>query len=600
MKYMIKLNRTFFLLTVTGLALASSCTKFANPEPQFEEYTAEVDTAMKRKVLVIAVDGLVGSQIKEYKPTTIGKLMEHSKYSYEAKADQNTDSPASWASLLTGYPSSQHKIIQESYMPSIDLEDDHAPLEFTPSLINRIEGTNKRLKTATVVQNLTMSNMLLADADFNNVESSDKGVEQKAIALLTDQKPDLSIVQFNGLLDAGKDGGFVVQNVKYKAALDQIDAYIGSIVAAIEAGDNFEKESWLIVITSPHGGSTEGSIGGVSDNEINTFSLYYNKGFKPLELKAESMTYFHANGYLPGTYNYYSSTDRPRRIEKMGVRAQSPAGTGSDVFNASTLSSKSITYDYKIKLEPEGFWNMQYNFTYNMILGKDADERSSTKGWNLYSGGYGTDFMYNFSNGATSISVPFPRGTDGEWHHYALSYKELSNSSTMVDVYVDGVKAASQTIAMGLVAFENQEPLTIGFTNISNFFAIPNYLISDLRVWNKSLTESEVRQIACLSRVGEENELYSNLLAHYSNFGGNNWINEVDNSSYPNLALSGNPSIIFIKNYSICTASDDAVYLQNIDLFTEIFYWLQLEINDDWKMPGTEFLNNFLGEFFEQ
>lgn len=604
MKYMIKLNRTFFLLTVTGLALASSCTKFANPEPQFEEYTAEVDTAMKRKVLVIAVDGLVGSQIKEYKPTTIGKLMEHSKYSYEAKADQNTGSPASWASLLTGYPSSQHKITQESYMPSIDLEDDHAPLEFTPSLINRIEGTNKRLKTATVVQNLTMSNMLLADSDFNNVEASDKEVEQKTIALLKDQKPDLSIIQFNGLLDAGKDGGFVVQNEKYKAALDQIDAYIGSIIAAIEAGENFEKENWLIAITSPHGGSTTGGIGGVSDNEINTFSLYYNNRFKPLELKAESMTYFFANGYFPGTYNHYSfgSNGRTRTFPTIGVRAQSPGDASSNVFNANSTPDGSITYDFKYRLHEDNVWKGLdftggYAFWYNYFMGKDAAANNANAGWHLY--GQNVNFKLRFQDGTNTQEVEFTRGTDGEWHHCTFTFGKLSANSTSISVYLDGALIKQQNIAMGVDAFANSEPLTVGFNTQRTDLGYSFYDIADFRVWKTALSETDVRQISCSKNIEESDPLFNSLLASYQSFEENVWINKLGTSA-PAMTLSGTPSISFAKNYIPCQSPATEVYLQNIDLFTEVFYWLQLEINDDWKMPGIEFLNNFLSEFFEQ
>ena len=594
-------NSIFSFGVLMALFSVASCTKFDNPTPEFEEYTQDIDTTIRRKVLVIAVDGLVGSQIKEYQPTNIAKLMENSKYSFEAKADNNTNGYASWATLLTGYPSSQHHVTKESFMPDIDNSVEHGDFDFTPSIIYRIENTKKGLKTASVVQNTNMNTMFLGDADYNNVETSDKDVEQKTIKLIETNKPDFSIVQFKGLDEAGKDGGYLVSNAKYKAALDQIDTYIGNIVNAVEKNDNYTKENWLIILVSPQGGTATGTNGGATPDEINTFSLYYNKSFKKLELKSGSMNYLFLNGYFPGTYTHNYGVEK-RTFNTLGVRAQSPAGSSSNVFNANSTTTKSITYEFKYRLREDNVWKGLpfaggYVYWYNYFMGKDASSNSNTtKGWHLY--GQNLNFQLRFENGSKTEAVEFTRGTDGDWNHYSFVFEKVTDDKTKITVYLNGVNIKSQEIAMGVDQFANEEPLTLGFNTQRTDLGYAHYDLSDVRVWNRALTADEARDLACQKDISESNKLYPSLIAYYQNFSGNTWLNLLDNN-VPDLTISGSPEMRSTKNYTTCDQPADVVYLQNIDLFPEVYYWLNLEVNEDWKMPGLEFLNNFLGEFWK-
>lgn len=593
--------RVCSFLFLTAVMLSTSCTKFPNPPVQNEEYSDIVDTTVKRKVLVIAVDGLVGSQIKSYKPTNIAKLMEHAKYSYETKADDNTNPYASWATLATGYKSYNHKITQESFQVNINTSREHVDYELTPSVMYRLERANSKMRTASVIRNPTLNMKLFADADSNRLANSDAQAEQLLMNIVKQDKIDFIFGQFNGLVAAGQNGGFVVSNTNYKSTLDQIDKYIGNVVAAIQNRESYAKEKWLIIICSPHGGTASGKFGGTTLDEINTFSLYYNKSFLPLELRAEAMSYMHANGYFPGVYHPIDdiNNEKTRLFSRIGVHAQSPAGTASNIFNASMNTSKAISYDFKIALQNEGVWNNGPSYKKVSLLGKDLDDRIETKGWFLYGGQNGDDFKLVFQNGARQDSVEFNKANKGnDWRHFVFTFKQASSTSTSIEVFENGISLVTQTINMGLTEFENQDPLTIGFTPISQLYAIPNFYISNFRIWNKALSVAEVKTIGCKNTIENSDPLFGNLVAYYRYFTEDKkWGNSISKSA-PDLVVSGDATSRITRFYSLCDLPIGSTYLQTVDIIPQIYYWFDIEFPGDNKLEGKEFLNTYLEEFY--
>ncbi|WP_159634430.1 alkaline phosphatase family protein [Sphingobacterium composti Ten et al. 2007 non Yoo et al. 2007] len=602
MKQLIIKNRVCSILFLITVFLLTSCTKFPNPPAQNEEYTEIVDTTVKRKVLVIAVDGLVGSQIKAYKPANIAKLMEHAKYSYETKSDDNTNPYASWATLATGYKSYNHKITQESFQVDIGTGKEHADYELTPSIMHRLERADSKLRTASVIRNTTMNAKLFADADTNRLANSDAQAEQLLLNIVKQEKIDFIFGQFSGLVAAGQNGGFVVSNNNYKSSLDQIDKYIGNVVSAVESRETYAKEKWLIIICSPHGGTSSGKFGGTTLDEINTFSLYYNRSFLPLELQSESMSYMHANGYFPGVYHPIDdvNNERTRLFSRIGVHAQSPSGVASNIFNASMNSSKSVSYEFKISLQNEGVWNNGSSYKKASLLGKDLDDRVETKGWFLYGGQNGDDFKLVFQNGTKQDSVEFNKANKGnDWRHFVFTFKQLSSNSTSVEVIENGLSLAIQTINMGLAEFENQDPLTIGFTPISQLYAIPNFYISNFRVWNKALSLEEMKNIGCKNTIENNDPLFGNLVAYYRYFTEDKkWLNSINNNA-PDLIVSGDATSRITQFYTFCDLPVGSTYLQTVDVIPQIYYWFDMELPGDNKLEGKEFLNRFLEEFYK-
>ncbi|SMG51056.1 LamG-like jellyroll fold domain-containing protein [Sphingobacterium psychroaquaticum] len=586
--------KIFYTSVFVALFLSVGCTRYDNPQPSFEEYELPQDTVIKNKVLVITVDGLVGAQLKEYKPTVMAKMLEKSKYSYAAQSDLDTKDPASMVTLLTGYPSSIHKVVSESYLPVFDPSKPHAELGVTPSVIYRLEEKDSKNRTAAIMRNMAVTNSFLGEADFSAVETSDEEVKAKAVNFLKNNNTDFMFVQLSEVQTAGVDGGFLISNPKYKAALDKADAQIGEIKAALEARANYANENWLIVVCSSHGGTATGDFGGVSMSEMGTFTMYYNKDFLPVELKADPMSTFFANGYFPGTYTHYDGK-ATRTFSETGVRAQSPAGAGSNMFNPSTTGE--MTFEFKMKLREDNFWAGLsfaggYRNYYNYFLGKDASDGTNA-GWHIR--GQDMALRLRVQNGSATDELEFSRGTDGLWNHFTIVFKAMG-TKTLATVYVNGTRAASKEVPYAVAAFQNTEPLTIGFNTSDTRMAFVNADMADVRVWNKAMDDKQVDELACMKWVANDYPLRSNLVAYYSEFNGATWKNTAGTSA-PDMTLSGRPAVNVLSNYKPCKTGAEEVFVQNIDLVPQVFYWMNITANDNWKLSGNVFLKNFENEF---
>src|SRR5690606_16264080 len=122
--------------------------------------------------------------------------LEHSKYSFESIADENTSDPASWATMMTGVGHSKHGINSESYLPAPDPSDPHHSGDYYPSIFYRIAEHDPQLVTTAITQATGLANILLMDAGQSFVEDNDEKAKEKAVEQLTENNPDLLMVQF--------------------------------------------------------------------------------------------------------------------------------------------------------------------------------------------------------------------------------------------------------------------------------------------------------------------------------------------------------------------------------------------------------------------
>ena len=583
-----------FAITIIG------CTKYFNPEPKFEEYEQETEKTLKRKVLIISVDGLVGKELEKKIPTNLSQLMKTGKYSFDALTDNNTTDPASWVTMMTGYNSDTHHITDDSYLPQPDTEHPHDEVSFSPSIIYRLKQVQSSLRSAIIVQDEGIGNILLMDSDENTVVNSDERVKEEAVKVFNrDVVSDLVILQFKDVLKAGIASGFDADQMQYAQAIEKVDSQIGEIITSINTREDKEYEDWLIIVTSSHGGAQK-SYGGNSFAERNIFTLYSYKHFLPQELKAETMQYAFLNGYFPGTYTHNGGV-ATRTFTELGVRAQSPAGAASDMFNAMSTPTGSITYDFKFRLREDNVWAGysfagSYTYWYNYFLGKDASSNSANAGWHLY--GQNTNFKLRFQDGTNTQEIEFGRGADGSWHHYSFIFEKVNNTSTIVKVFLDGVHLVTQTIPMGVNAFSNSEPLTLGFNTQRTDLGYAHYDLADFRVWNRSLTDAEARSIACINEVNSNNPIASSLIAYYRELTSSQWINILDNNA-PDLTFSNTPSVNITGNYMPCEQPTDEVFVQNLDIVPQVFYWFGLKPHETWGFQGEVFLSKFELEFLK-
>lgn len=570
-------NISIILLTAMSF---TSCKKYYNPELKFEEYEQEQDKTVKRKVLIISVDGLVGKEIKKRVPANIAELMKTGKYSFDALTDINTSDAASWATMMTGYTSSKHHIESESYLPGANSDDPHGEVNFVPSFIYRLEDKEPSTRTSIVVQDAGLGNVLLMDADDNILVNSDEEVKKEAVSLLSKTSPDLMVVQFKDVLRAGISDGFSIEEATYADALTKVDTYIGEIIKTLKSKENYPYEDWLIVVNSNHGGVGK-SYGGESFQERNIFTLYSQKDFKSLELVPDIIV-------SPRFYGYDGTESGP----KEGVRARNLTEASGEI-NYNAAKTGKITIEAKVKTNKNAAGNWSY--IYPPFISKLSGRTGSTPGWSFFRAGNNVAFWCG--DGSTAIEITGgPVSINDQWTHITGTIEGIGSSVTS-KFYINGTKVAELTKAMNINNITSTSPLTFGFQPYVFVGGFIDTHIADVHIWNTVLSEDEIRDNSRRIGVAEDHVKKANLVGYWPmDDGGNILYNKVQ--GMPNIPLQGNFQYKVLGN-NLPFVDESSVLIQNTDVASQVFYWLGIKPNDTWALEGSVFLSKYEIEFLK-
>lgn len=91
----------------------------------------------------------------------------------------------------------------------------------------------------------------------------------------------------------------------------------------------------------------------------------------------------------------------------------------------------------------------------------------------------------------------------GQWHHIAASFSDYNYNR----VYIDGVLVVEGTSFSGS-ACDGSRPVRIASREDGQFL---NAYVDEVRIWNKALSQTEIRQNMCKKLTGTE----ANLIAYY-------------------------------------------------------------------------------------
>ena len=581
-----KLFRNLSIIFFAAISL-SSCTKYFNPEPVFEEYEQDQEKFVKRKVLVISVDGLVGRELEKKVPTHIAELIKKGKYSFGAITDQNTSDVASWVTLMTGYNSNKHNIIDDSYLPSASSDNPHGDISFSPSLIYRLESLEASLNTSIVVQDDGLANILLMDADNNVLAADDAKAKQEAITILQKEKaPDFMVVQFKDVLKAGKKSRFSADEAEYATAIQEVDNKIGEIVKALDDRENKAYEDWLIVVTSNHGG-IDNSYGGESFAERNVFTVYAQKDFKSQELKSDMMNAMRFWGYSAAP---------------AGIRALNTESGSSNDFNMDTSGELTVEVKYNWASPKTVEWSKNYTavgdntFWYAPLVAKKAGVGGGSVGWGFYS--WNVNIVFSVSDGSKSINVETNRA-NGSWAILTGRIKKLTNGDAEVSIFRDGIFVQSQIIQGFNFAAANTNDFIVGYPNSVNY-ELPDFSLANVRIWKRALTDQEIRTNSCKGELLETDLNDSKILGEWN-------LNNVDNDKISNSVKNGRnlffqgikPAFFTEQLYTPCERDASEVLVQSIDLAPQVFYWLGYKPHDNWALSGKVFLADYELEFLK-
>jgi predicted AlkP superfamily pyrophosphatase or phosphodiesterase len=105
-------------------------------------------------------------------------------------------------------------------------------------------------------------------------EKDDALAAAEAVRLLAKSNPDLLFLYLGQVDETGHQEGFHPSVVPYVRAIERVDALVGDVLAAVEKRPSRDKEEWLVIVTSDHGGQGKDHSGGHGIPEIlNSFLI---------------------------------------------------------------------------------------------------------------------------------------------------------------------------------------------------------------------------------------------------------------------------------------------------------------------------------------
>ncbi|WP_300597417.1 alkaline phosphatase family protein [Niabella sp.] len=488
-----------------AVALAAGCKKYPSVPPVFEKQELNADS-VKRKVLVISIDGLPGNELKAATGlNNIATLLKTAKFSYaEARLSKPATDGASWASLLTGVIPATHGITDSSFeFNNTDPASSDGRVPYAMDIF-RILNVNKPSYTSALVSPwANLARYVARTATYSYGVLNDAVVKDSAVSLLKrDTSLSLLVVNFNEVALAGKAAGnYSLSNPAYKTALEKADGYIGNILQAMNARPGKSQEQWLVMITSGPGAVAN-----------------------PLP------------GFLICAYPSFTSQE----VKKVGystVLFNDDTSTYAYVPNPQLYDAK-FSDEFTVQVRTYNLNGVQYPGLLSKSTPKMKNDDLSIKGWmwlNVGSGnvnyepnlGSGTKKYNSTNTGAFNVN---------EWHTYTMRVKITSATNRNVSMFVDGNPKGS-VFDIGNVDFSNPaEPLKLGYRRVDNFFAPMQFYASDLVYFNTALPDSIIKNYVNLADFSRH-PYYKNLTGWWP-------LDDATGNVVYNYALTGSDMVL--------------------------------------------------------
>jgi predicted AlkP superfamily pyrophosphatase or phosphodiesterase len=236
-----------------------------------------------KKVLFIGLDGTRFDAIEKATTPNLDALMKDGIYSDtclilgDRYQKNDTISGPGWSSILTGVWADKHGVHDNSFLGS--------HYKDFPHFFARLKEVRPDAKTASYVTWEPIHKLIVSAADESkNYEQKDHTTADydrydheaaaAAVKMLREGNPD-ALFFYVGQIDvAGHTNGFHPSVPQYIEAIERGDEIVGRLVDAVKARPTYDKEDWLVVVTSDHGGKGTGHSSGHKVPEIlNSFLI---------------------------------------------------------------------------------------------------------------------------------------------------------------------------------------------------------------------------------------------------------------------------------------------------------------------------------------
>lgn len=551
-------------LLIACLITNQSCTTYDTPTSIAGEIADNgVSNAVQRKVLWINIDGAVGKVVKEVMPQRIALMLKNSKYSWDGLSDyrilksEKNEDPVTWTTMLTGVVPEKHNVVDDSYTPEVNLDPTNlgGSVVYHPNILHYISEADPTKKTLCVTPWQTLNNNMLNNATETVTTDGDESTKNIVLDRLKNRDYSFTLVSFSGMLNAGKAGGFTSTNSNYVAALGKIDAYIGQMLDTIKGRKNAYNEDWLVVVASNHGGSATGHYGGTSDDERNTFGLFYFPHYA--EQVMDGKTFEAA---------YFDKNNSARISDSLGYY--------------SIPADKAYTLEFVMRMNPRSDGRYDGD-NWNRIMGKNK--------WGIYRQRKSVSFRIESTTSTSALERAINCFNDAAWHSYCagMGVKTLGNRNYTLSY--DGQPVASEmTNAVSTIA--DKSNFTIGGSGIPT-----SYNVSEIRMWNITFDNRTTLEHASMLDIPATDASYNHLIGYWklkkSSLAADGITLKNEIAGMPDLIFSNVPVFAKFANTLPAYRSSGNLIFENVLIAPQILYWLRTGV--DSSFDGTLFLNNY-------
>ncbi len=225
-----------------------------------------LDAAERTKhVLAIGIDGLRTDALDAANTPNIDALKKNGSFSNQCKIlgsryqKNDTISGPGWTSYLTGVWADKHGVH--------DNEFGGRRINRYPHMFNLLKQQYPDYRTASFIDWFPIDKYIVSKADVrvgfeahgsDGYTVFDKDIADRAVKVLAEQDVRATMVYFGATDENGHRFGFHPSVPQYMKAIETVDQHVGRLMKAIASRSDYEREDWLVVISSDHGGEGKG------------------------------------------------------------------------------------------------------------------------------------------------------------------------------------------------------------------------------------------------------------------------------------------------------------------------------------------------------
>ncbi len=424
-----------FLLTFYSLLLAAS------------QLMAQQTTP---KVLVMTLDGMNANVWESAYTPNIDMLIKNATYTYNGLTLGPAYNATTWSSVLTGVWPEKHKVEDETYAGN-----DFATY---PHFFDYFEANG--IKTASITRDASIATQIPSDISYKATYSTDDQVIAEAAAYIKDNAGvGAFFVQIDQALRTAETEGFDARRAEYLKAIQYYDEQVGDIIEAVTQRSGYANENWMIVLTTNHGGNTDGTYGGNTREETTPFIIFSGDYVRNRQFLLDILTAEkgkdNAVFLRPGLTEYV-------KIKKTGTKLDDMAD-----------------FTVELRVKPK-------DATSDPVIIGDKDWGSGgNPGWLLSR--RGSKWKFNIANQTRSrrdINLGDDANIEDDlWHHIALSFDKDKEAVC----YTDG-----REVGRGNMGYEDSdsfkspyENLVLGQDGTLEYPTAWKGVIDEVRIFNK-------------------------------------------------------------------------------------------------------------------